>query len=98
MKRENHPDLPNSKAAHSLKWWDPHPKGTLMLTHEAIQQLAARPGVKKTAVENFLSTMGDSLPDAIANLVKDAKSYGWTVETIRAIALGVVLKFDVSEP
>lgn len=69
-----------------------------MLTPEAIQELATRSGVKKVAVENFLSTMGDNFSEALANFVNDANSYGWNGETVQAIAIGIALKFNVPKP
>lgn len=61
-----------------------------MLTKETIQELAARPGVKKVAVENFLGTLGTmTLGNALDNLASDAQAYGWSAETIAAIFEGI---------
>jgi hypothetical protein len=59
------------------------------LTAARINQLASRKGVKKIAVENFLSTMG-SRDDALVNLGEDARSYGWNAATQRAIRTGIL--------
>ena len=53
--------------------------------------LAKNPKSKRTAVENFLTTMGDSKLTAMSNLGYDAKSYKWNTATVRAIAQGINL-------
>lgn len=51
------------------------------LTIEEISKLAARPKVRKMAVENFLSTMGDDYFAAIVNLHLDARLYKWRIRS-----------------
>ena len=72
-----------------------------MLTPETIQELANRPDVKKTAVENFLGTLeagrSMTLQDTLHNLVDDANAYRWNDETIRAILEGVRMYFEGAE-
>ena len=61
------------------------------LTAVEIEQLAGRPGVKRLAVENFLSTL--YLPAGyagnLANANADARCYRWSEATLRAIRDGV---------
>jgi len=65
-----------------------------MLTPEAIQELATRPGVKKVAVENFLGTLdGMTYQEAVSNCELDARSYRWSYETSGAIREGLVTHF-----
>lgn len=61
------------------------------LSSEDIQKYAARKGVKKIAVENFLSTLGNagSKGGELANLYMDAQMYKWKSATIRAIESGI---------
>ena len=61
------------------------------LTAEEIKRLASRKGVKRIAVENFLSTMGDNAAIASYNLALDARMYKWNIQTIRAIEDGIKL-------
>lgn len=61
------------------------------LTYHEIEELASRPGVKRIAVENFLSTLPLELPRAAqyGNLEMDARSYRWNQATQEAIAAGI---------
>jgi len=63
------------------------------LTIEEIKKLAARPGVKKVAVENFLMTVhhNTAVHAALYNLAMDAKLYGWNRATVNAILAGIKL-------
>lgn len=61
------------------------------LTAEEIKRLASRKGVKRIAVENFLSTMGDNAAIALYNLALDARLYKWNIQTIKAIEDGIKL-------
>ena len=62
------------------------------LTVAEIEVLARRPGVRRTAVENFLSTLDDvSQDEAQANLRIDARLYGWDTPTVWAIREGISL-------
>ena len=65
-----------------------------MISAAQIEDLSNRPGVKKTAVENFLSSLGDmSYQEAVANCEADARSYRWNYETSGAIREGLVLHY-----
>lgn len=65
------------------------------LTDQEVDQFAARSGVRREAVENFLSSIDaeglDDVDNARSNLETDAALYGWDKSTVRAIALGVEL-------
>ena len=61
------------------------------LTLQEIKQLASRPGARRIAVENFLTTMGDDKEVAIVNWALDSKSYGWNDVTRGAIIAGIKL-------
>jgi hypothetical protein len=69
----------------------------MALSAETIVTLAARKGVKRTAVENFLGTLGSEGPSgksgALRNLYSDAASYKWNAATISAISRGIALYF-----
>lgn len=60
-----------------------------------IQELAARAGVKRIAVENFLSSLDPSLTqeEQVANAMMDARSYRWNHETTGAIREGIALAY-----
>ena len=64
------------------------------LTIDGIQRLANRKGVRKIAVENFLSTMGEDYNIAINNAYLDAKLYRWDSETLQAILEGIEMAKD----
>ena len=50
-----------------------------MLSHARIAALAAREGVDRLTVENFLGTLGGlTQAEALANLELDAVAYGWS--------------------
>jgi len=61
------------------------------LTIEEIRELANQPGVRKTAVENFLISMGNNRMIAFYNLALDAKLYKWNTATVLAIIKGIRL-------
>lgn len=62
------------------------------LTEKEITALAARPGVRKVAVENFLFSLdGLDYFSAACNLVQDARDYGWNAATQTAILMGIDL-------
>lgn len=61
------------------------------LTSAEIAELASKKGVKKIAVENFLSTMGDNLEQAMDNLFLDLSLYKWSHQTFKAIYQGIKL-------
>lgn len=61
-----------------------------MLTPTRIQELAARTGVRKVAVQNFLMTLrGMTEGQALLNLKQDATSYRWDSSTQKAIREGI---------
>jgi hypothetical protein len=68
-----------------------------MLTATQIQELASRKGVRRTAVENFLTTLGNEGAagerGARLNLAQDARDYGWNAATQSAIQRGINLYF-----
>lgn len=59
------------------------------LTNEEIAQFASGAGVKKIAVENFLSTMGENRYVAQQNMALDARLYKWNAATKNAIMKGI---------
>jgi hypothetical protein len=63
------------------------------LTSSEIENLAATPGAKRIAVENFLSTVhyNPTLTCALRNLNMDAELYKWKSETVKAIKTGIKL-------
>jgi hypothetical protein len=62
------------------------------LTYEEIEKLAGRKGVRRIAVENFLSSMGgQSKSDAYGNLGLDTMLYRWNAATVTAIQSGINL-------
>ena len=63
----------------------------ILTTQEIEGILTKNPKSRRTAVENFLTTMGDSKLIAMTNLGYDAKSYRWNTTTVRAIAQGINL-------
>lgn len=68
-----------------------------MISAVEIDALASRPGVRRLAVENFLSTLdhpGARLGDALANLVADAQAYRWDAATVEAIRDGIHRHFQ----
>jgi hypothetical protein len=66
-----------------------------MLTPNRIHELAiSDPAVRQTAVENFLSSLGDlNYQEAVGNCELDARSYGWNHETSSAIRIGLLEHF-----
>jgi hypothetical protein len=61
------------------------------LTQERISELASGKKVNKTAVENFLGSLGGlSYQEAVGNCEMDAASYRWSRETSAAIRIGLV--------
>lgn len=65
------------------------------LTNAEIEKLAGRAGVRRSAVENFLGTLGHagSKRGEFHNLFEDAARYDWNVATIRAIEAGIKLTY-----
>jgi hypothetical protein len=63
------------------------------LTDAEIEQLAARQGVRRIAVENFLGTLDTSVGPSgnKRNLWADAQSYKWNAATVAAIQSGIAL-------
>jgi hypothetical protein len=60
------------------------------LTNDEIEKLSSRKGVKKIAVENFLSSLDDlSVSDAYSNLRLDTRMYKWNSATVKAINDGI---------
>lgn len=56
-----------------------------------IAELSNRPGVLSHVASNFLGSMaGLSQVEALANLELDARAYGWTTATGRAIQQGIM--------
>ncbi len=56
-----------------------------------LEMLCRAPGVRRIAVENFLSSVDFSMPlhFHLANLKMDSKLYGWKDATILAIYCGL---------
>ena len=67
------------------------------LTSTEVAKFAARPGVRKVAVMNFLGTLGEagSTRGELRNLYADAQSYRWNVATIKAIEAGIKLAYKL---
>ena len=61
------------------------------LTITEISKLSMKKGVKKVAVENFLSTMGEDYHVAVNNLDMDNVLYRWNAATYNAIMKGILL-------
>jgi hypothetical protein len=62
------------------------------LTEAEISRLAAKSGVRKVAVENFLMSLDDlDVFSANLNLSQDARAYGWNSATQTAIRQGIDL-------
>lgn len=61
------------------------------LTGPEVEELASRSGVRRIAVENFLTTFPLDLNPMYQNmnLIADARAYGWNQETIQAIRDGL---------
>ncbi len=65
-----------------------------MISPKRIEELASRPNVNTTAVENFLSSLvGMDYQEAVGNCEMDAKSYRWNHETSAAIRIGLTEHF-----
>ncbi len=62
-----------------------------MLTSKQIETLASRPGVKRIAVENFLSSLSGNGSDDFENCRMDARLYKWNAATVAAINKGISL-------
>lgn len=65
------------------------------LTGKEIDELAAKKGVSKVAVENFLGSVGEAGSEAgeLANMREDARTYKWNVATQKAIRAGIQLAY-----
>lgn len=62
------------------------------LTYLEVERFALRKGVRKIAVENFLSSCYGQLPgQAIANCYIDTSLYAWDSNTKQAILDGIKL-------
>lgn len=61
------------------------------LTSAEIEKLASGKGVKRIAVENFLSTLDTSIGvmGNTMNAQMDARMYKWNSVTVRAIEAGI---------
>lgn len=66
-----------------------------LLTPKEILTLAAGAGVKRIAVENFLSSLDNALPmqGHLMNLEMDAASYKWNYATQSAIRAGIIIAY-----
>jgi hypothetical protein len=59
-----------------------------------IEKFAGRGGVKRVAVENFLSSLaGSTRAEALGNLRQDARDYRWNAPTTAAISDGIKAVF-----
>lgn len=67
------------------------------LTNKRIAELAERAGVRTTAVENFLGSLGPSEKHARLNLAQDAALYSWNRATVAAIRAGIKLAYVPAE-
>jgi hypothetical protein len=67
----------------------------MALTAQQIETLAARKGVRRIAVMNFLGSLGyaGSKSGELRNMYDDARSYKWNSATQNAIARGIELYF-----
>lgn len=61
------------------------------LITEEIERLSSQKGVRRTSVENFLSTMGTDYLISMHNFELDAELYHWDTSTIKAILTGIML-------
>lgn len=64
-----------------------------------IGRLASKSGVKRIAVENFLSSLDPNMSqwEHYENLRADAASYKWNVATVKAITQGIRLAYGAEE-
>lgn len=67
-----------------------------MLKPMEIRTLALRPGAKKVAVENFLMSADNFMPQQLHlhNLGIDAISYQWNSATVDAIRAGLKMMYE----
>jgi hypothetical protein len=67
-----------------------------MERHEiATRALNRFPGAKEIAVRNFVgSLVGSGLEEELANLLMDAKLYGWNQATVNAIEYGIDIFYN----
>ncbi len=63
-----------------------------MLSTKQIEKLASKTGVKKIAVENFLSSLSGNKGNDYANMQMDARLYKWNTATINAIRKGISMQ------
>jgi hypothetical protein len=63
------------------------------LTSAEVEKFASQKGVKRIAVENFLSTLDTSIgvTGNTMNAQMDARMYKWNTATVRAIEAGIRL-------
>lgn len=66
-----------------------------LLTGIEIFNLASRKGAKRVAVENFLSSLDNSMPSQfhLANLQRDGLVYHWNAATRNAVKAGILLAY-----
>jgi hypothetical protein len=65
------------------------------LSLDEIERFASRRGVNKSAVKDFLSTVGlaGTEENALLNLYYDARLYDWNISTVETIKAGISLAF-----
>ena len=65
------------------------------LTEQEIAKFASRKDVKRIAVYNFLSTLGNAGSEfgELTNMRMDAQSYKWNAATQKAISDGIRLAY-----
>ena len=63
------------------------------LSRDEVERLAAKKGIRKMAVENFLMTVHNNENDwqARQNLALDTRLYNWNTKTVKAIVDGIKL-------
>lgn len=66
-----------------------------MLSADRIETIASGDNVNRTAVENFLASVDDSIgyQGNVMNVAQDARAYDWNIETQVAIRLGLLEHF-----
>ena len=66
------------------------------LSREEVEMFAARTGIRKIAVENFLMTVhnNEKYYQARQNLELDTRLYNWNVKTVETIIDGIDLAYE----
>src|SRR5271157_2692533 len=83
----------------SLRMTDSKWRLCMSLSPTQIEKLAARKGVRKIAVENFLGSLGSLRQiEALGNLFWDAASYRWNAATVDAIKHGIRMAYAKPKP